>query len=44
MIKFRSPFYRIPATIIWVQCDHCGKKYQIAINNIRRNNYCTECK
>jgi hypothetical protein len=30
--------------IVTVACFHCAKEYEIAEQNIRVNNYCTECE
>ena len=50
--KMPTPEGQITGSEIWQQqpklvrvaCHHCAKEYDVAEENVRVDNYCTECK
>ena len=46
-LKIRNPFYfaeENETDLVKVLCYHCGKIVNLFYENIRANNYCSECK
>jgi redox-regulated HSP33 family molecular chaperone len=39
-----SEIWQQQPKLVRVACHHCAKKYDIAEENVRVDNYCTECK
>jgi hypothetical protein len=45
-LKIQSPiiYEKTPSEFERVNCFHCGKEFEIHINNLRSANYCSGCK